>query len=113
MTCIVCPVGCQMSVDVNDDGTVSAVEGNTCPRGKKYAVSEIQNPVRTLTTTVRVDGSDIFLPVKTAAPIPKSSMMSAMKKIKDIKVHAPIAVGDIIEQNITDNINLIACANIG
>ena len=32
LTCIVCPMGCQLSVTV-DQGKVSAVFGNSCPRG--------------------------------------------------------------------------------
>ena len=46
-TCIICPRGCRLSVDDNMN-----VTGNFCPRGKQYAVSELTNPVRTITSSV-------------------------------------------------------------
>ena len=52
MTCIVCPMGCTMTVEV--DGENIHVTGNTCPRGETHAIGEIRNPVRSLTSIVRV-----------------------------------------------------------
>ena len=52
LTCIVCPIGCQLSVTL-ENGVVTEVIGNTCPRGKQYAIDECTNPVRTITTTAR------------------------------------------------------------
>ena len=34
LTCIVCPMGCQMEVTLQDGVPVS-VTGNTCPRGAR------------------------------------------------------------------------------
>ena len=31
ITCINCPVGCRMTVTLNDEGEVLSVSGNTCP----------------------------------------------------------------------------------
>ena len=57
MTCIVCPLGCTLTVEQTEDGAV-VVTGNTCPRGAKYAENECINPQRTITTTLRCeDGS--------------------------------------------------------
>ena len=36
MNCIMCPMGCEMTVTV-ENGKVIDVKGNTCPRGAKYA----------------------------------------------------------------------------
>ena len=33
LTCIVCPLGCRIKVELDGDKIVS-VTGNTCPRGK-------------------------------------------------------------------------------
>ena len=33
LTCIGCPVGCTVTVTMQD-GTVTDITGNTCPRGK-------------------------------------------------------------------------------
>ena len=63
LTCIVCPRGCQMTVTL-EDGKPVHIEGNQCPRGVDYATSEFLHPMRTLTTTVRLQNGAL-LPVKT------------------------------------------------
>lgn len=97
MTCIVCPVGCRLEVTLGGDGKVASVAGNSCPRGVKYAVSEVTNPVRTVTSTVRLSGAaEAFLPVKTASPIPKGKMFEAMAFLRGLSVSAPVKRGDVI-----------------
>ena len=39
LTCIECPIGCDMEVEL-EDGKVLSVTGNSCPRGKLYAENE-------------------------------------------------------------------------
>ena len=58
MNCIMCPLGCEMTVTLDDQGRFLSVTGNTCPRGAKYAENEITAPKRMLTTTVRIHGGD-------------------------------------------------------
>ena len=36
LVCVVCPMGCRITVTLNGDEIVS-VTGNSCPRGKAYA----------------------------------------------------------------------------
>ena len=58
LTCIECPLGCHIEVDLEYDNKVAAVRGNSCPRGKAYAESEVVCPVRVLTSSVRAtDGT--------------------------------------------------------
>ena len=38
LTCIECPVGCEIRVET-ENGEVKSVQGNSCPRGKMYAES--------------------------------------------------------------------------
>lgn len=64
LTCIGCPMGCQLRATL-EDGVVTAVTGNTCPRGDAYARKECVHPERTVTGTVRVLGGP--LPV---VPVP-------------------------------------------
>jgi CxxC motif-containing protein len=111
MTCIVCPVGCRLEVDLGDNGCVAAVSGNTCVRGERYAVSEITNPVRTLTSTVHLSGaSEPFLPVRTAAPISKGRLFAAMERIRSLSVSAPVKTGDIVAT--FDGVDIVACKTI-
>lgn len=94
LTCIICPLGCQLTA-LLDGAVVTAVEGNTCPKGKEYAVNECTNPQRTVTSTVRcADGS--LVSVKTDRPIPKDKVAECMKRINQAVATLPIAIGDVI-----------------
>ena len=98
LTCIICPLGCSLTVQVEDKKVLS-VEGNTCPRGQKYAESECTNPQRTVTSTVRcTDGS--LVSVKTDRPIPKEKMMDCMVRINRTVAALPIAIGDVILEDV-------------
>ena len=64
MTCIICPMGCNMEVTLDEcDGkkTVTEVRDNGCPRGAEYAKKELLNPTRTLTTTISVTAAMIMV----------------------------------------------------
>ena len=54
LTCIVCPLGCSLEVELDGKNVVS-VSGNTCKRGEGYAVSEFTNPVRNISSTIVTD----------------------------------------------------------
>lgn len=120
ITCTVCPIGCRLKVEMTDDGNtdngmIKEITGNSCKRGKAYANAEILNPVRTLTSTVKIHGvtNEKLLPVRTDSPIPKGKLFEAMKLIKAVDVNIPVKVGDVIIKDfINDGINLIACKSI-
>ena len=107
--CIVCPLGCNITVE--DD---KKVRGNNCERGKEYALKEISNPTRILTTTVKVIRSSTKrLPVKTDGEIPKEKIFKAMDVINKIYVTPPIEMGNVIIKNILDTkVNIVACKSI-
>ena len=103
LICVACPLGCPLSVELNDKGEVLSVSGNTCPRGEKYAVDECTNPVRMLTSTVKVNGGSLpVVPVKTSKPIPKDKMFECMQVINSEVVDAPVKMGEIIICNVCD-----------
>ena len=65
LTCINCPVGCSLKVEM-DGSHVTCVSGNTCRRGEVYARKEVTNPTRIVTTTVKVvNGTSGTVSVKT------------------------------------------------
>ncbi|SFR62344.1 DUF1667 domain-containing protein [Anaeromicropila populeti] len=100
LICIVCPMGCHLKVTKTDQGTI-VVKGNTCKRGEQYGKNELTNPVRVLTTTVKIMGGSLHsLPVKTNQPIPKGLIFEAMKEINKVVVEAPVTVRDVIIKNI-------------
>lgn len=93
LICICCPRGCHLSVDTDTD----SVTGNFCPRGAKYGLQEVKNPTRVITSTVRIEGSNLpMCPVKSADPIPKGKLFEAMKEINKIHVKAPVHIGDVL-----------------
>ncbi len=109
LTCIVCPIGCSLRVELKD-GKVVKVEGNTCPRGETYARTECTNPMRTITTTVKSSSGEL-VPVKTNEPIPKGKIFEAMKIINNAKPDLPICVGDVIIEDVFGS-KLVATKNV-
>jgi CxxC motif-containing protein len=87
---------------------------NACNKGEKYAIQEIKNPVRILTTTVFVDnGEQILLPVRSEKGIHKNLIVKGIKKLSKIKVNAPIKQKDVIYENILESrVNIIASRDI-
>ncbi len=100
LTCVACPLGCTVTVEYTDSDVIS-VTGNTCKRGETYAKTEITNPTRSLTSTVRVNGGVLpVVPVKSNKPVPKSMMFDCMKEINSVCVDAPVEIGQVIIENI-------------
>jgi CxxC motif-containing protein len=113
--CIVCPIGCNLTIEKDSKAPEGyKVTGNRCIRGEKYAISEMVNPTRVVTSTVKIKGvSDAMLPVKTQEAIPKGKMFDIINEIKSVEVELPIKRNDIIIENVCDtNINLIATKSI-
>lgn len=99
LTCIICPRGCALTADISGSGV--AVTGNTCPKGAEYAVSECLHPMRTVTATVRVSNrANTMASVKTAQPVPKERMMEIMGLLRQIQIPAPVALGDVVLEDV-------------
>ena len=111
LICISCPLGCLLKVEIADKIIVS---GNKCSRGIKYAIEEITEPKRIITSIVPVIGGDIaMLSVKTDKALPKALINEALHTLKDLNLHAPIAIHQIVVDNILGtNINFIATKSI-
>ena len=94
LTCIGCPMGCSLVVEV-EDGKAVSVTGNTCGIGKRYAEQEVSSPTRMVTTTATcVNGMPV--PVKTATPIPKDKIFDVVAEIKAAKADLPASIGDVL-----------------
>ena len=111
VTCVICPKGCGIKVDweLCDDGSkkVVGVFGNSCTRGLKYATAEVVHPERVLTSTVRLvnDGDDghscELVPIRSASPIPKESLMAAMEEISKKTIrNSSVKMGDVVIEDI-------------
>ena len=113
LTCIGCPMGCLMTVEM-ENGAVISVSGNTCKRGDDYARKEVTHPTRIVTSSVRVTGGTIpMVSVKTAHDIPKEKIMDIMACIEHVTVAAPVKIGDVIVANAADTgVDMIATKDI-
>ncbi len=107
--CISCPKGCHLVVDVDK----RIVSGNSCKRGEAYGLSEAIAPVRTITSVVKINNSDIkMLPVKSDKPIKKELNFMCMKEINKVTLDAPVKIGDIVIKNVLGtDVNIVASRN--
>lgn len=97
--CICCPLSCDLTL-TEKDGELF-VSGNTCKRGSEYAKNEYKDPVRMITTTVKLTGSDkALLPVISDGMIPKKKMQECLQVLYDITITAPVKMGDVVCENI-------------
>lgn len=103
-------MGCHLKVDDEN----KTVEGNNCKRGEIYGITEVTNPVRVITSTVKVINGELpVIPVKTKEPVPKDINFKIMEVLRLIHVEAPINIGDIIVKNVLDTgVDIIATRNI-
>lgn len=98
-TCVVCPNGCSIVVEVDDDETPVAakVRGNVCKRGEEWARQEVENPMRTIASSVPVEGGDFPLAsVRTTRPIPLKKIRDVMEAIRQVTLVAPVEIGDVL-----------------
>nr|WP_294494021.1 DUF1667 domain-containing protein [uncultured Mediterraneibacter sp.] len=113
LTCICCPVGCQITIKL-EENKIKSLTGNTCQRGGAYARREITSPERIVTTTVRVTGGDAkMVPVKTKDPIPKDKIFDCIQSLRNVTATAPVHVGDVILQNAAETgVDITATKNV-
>lgn len=123
-TCIMCPQGCEIVVETEKEaaGTGKALEkaeniaegnkrhnvqgeyritGNRCSRGAEYVTQEMENPMRSIASSVLVDGGELPLAsVRLTRPIPKGKIFAVMEEIKKIKLSAPVEEGTVVISNV-------------
>jgi len=95
-TCVICPIGCDIDVELSYGDEVS-MEGSKCEKGKEFVLQELEEPMRILTTTVRIDGAKwAMLPVRTDKPIPQRLLFKVIDELSDIELQAPVKLSDMI-----------------
>ena len=111
LICIVCPKGCHLQVDEQNDHKVT---GHGCPRGEEYGKIELTNPTRVVTSTVKVTGAaHPRCPVKTDRPIPKALIFEAMAALDAVQLAAPVALGQTVVENVCGTgANFVACRSL-
>lgn len=99
LICINCPMGCRLTVTVEGEQVLS-VTGNICPRGEEFARQEAVEPLRILTSLIRMEGRETPCSVKTSGPIPKRQLFDCVQEIFSHKAALPVHVGDVIIPNV-------------
>jgi len=99
--CITCPAGCHLTI--TGTGRDIIVEGNKCDMGYDFALTEMTNPMRTLTTTVRTKFPGIpVISVRTAGEIPKGKLMEAMHELSEVIIETELGCGDTVLENVAE-----------
>ena len=113
ITCIICPIGCKIFVITNGK-RIRVTAGNKCKKGIDYAINEVLDPRRMLTTSILVKGGEWpLVSVKSIKPIPKGKLFPILKKIKNITINAPVVSGQIIIKNVLDTgVDIVATKTI-
>lgn len=113
LTCIICPNGCELEIAYEGDQILS-VTGNKCPKGAEYAEQEIKNPMRTIASSVNLEGG--FMPlvsVRVNGPIPKAKIMDVMEVIRKTTVTAPVKIGDVVIADVLGlGVDVVATRNV-
>ncbi|MFO7666939.1 MAG: DUF1667 domain-containing protein, partial [Desulfobacterales bacterium] len=112
--CIGCPVGCPLQLEHEKD-QIKEVTGNECNRGAKYARQEFTDPRRSISTTISISGAlRQRLPVKVSGAIHKDQILEAARKIHELKVVAPVEIGQVIIEDFLGEkgIDVVACRSM-
>ncbi|HUW44434.1 MAG TPA: DUF1667 domain-containing protein [Dehalococcoidia bacterium] len=98
--CVVCPIGCEIDV-VHDGSRIISMEGNKCERSEEFVSQELIEPMRILTTTVRIQGSRWpVIPVRTDKSVPKRLFPRIMRQLRGINLQAPVNMLDVVVKDV-------------
>lgn len=100
--CVVCPNGCFIEAEYGEGhpAVLLSLTGNRCARGKEWVRQEIENPMRTIATSVPVRGGDFLLAsVRTKDPIPLAKVEAVMGEIRKLTLDAPLHIGQTVLTN--------------
>lgn len=100
--CIQCPLGCDLSVTGRaGELTIQGCQVDQCKAGQKYAIAEVTEPRRVVTTTVRIQGGAFpLLSVRTADTIPKDRILDCLRHLREVTAEAPVQRGEVVVANI-------------
>jgi len=112
-TCVICPIGCEIDVELQDSDVVS-IEGSKCAKGKEFVLQELEEPMRILTTTIRIEGAKwAMLPVRTDKPIAKRLLFRVIEELASIELRAPVKMSEVIIGDIAGTgANVVATRNM-
>lgn len=112
LVCIVCPNGCRL--EISGEGENIEVKGAKCPKGKTYAITELTEPKRSVTSTVRTVFKEVpVLPVRTNGDIPKDKIFDLMDILNSFVLDKRVKRGETIIPNVFNTgVDIIATSGM-
>jgi CxxC motif-containing protein len=112
MVGFICPKSCLLSVQEIDGGI--RVKNNRCRRGAEFAVKELGDPERTLTSTMRVNNGVLpLVSIRSEKPVKKTELKDLVKYFDGISVDAPVSGGQVLFSAVGKNgVNIIATRSV-
>lgn len=112
LVCINCPMGCRLTVTL-EDGRVVSVMGNHCRRGESYALQEAVQPMRVLTGNMKAQGCPTPFSVRTDRPVPKAMLLKCAMELKRHHPQLPVRMGDLVLADVCGTgANVVATSNL-
>jgi CxxC motif-containing protein len=98
--CVICPIGCEVDV-IHDGGKIISMEGNKCKKSQEFVRQELIEPMRVLTTTVRIQGARWpVIPVRTDKSVPKRLFPRIMRQLRRIELQSPVNMLDVVVKDV-------------
>ena len=99
LTCILCPVGCDLEVERAGNGL--EIRGNQCDKGMGFAEEEILHPKRNLATSVPLRGTaSQMVSVRLSGPIPRDMIFPVLAEIAGLRPEPPTLRGQVLIPNV-------------
>lgn len=99
-TCVICPIGCEIDVEV-ENGSIVSMEGNKCKKSEEFVQQELIEPMRVLTSTARVRGAKwAMVPVRSDKAIPKRLFFQVMRELANIELRAPVKLAQVVIKDV-------------
>lgn len=107
LICINCPRGCRLTVETG--GNTVTVSGEGCPRGKRYAETELTDPRRVVTATVAAE-TGTRIPVRTDRPLPKKLIPELLNRLYRMKLALPVRDGEVLVADVEHTGVAVICS---
>ena len=96
LTCVLCPVGCELEVRKDAAGELQ-IQGNQCDKGIPFAVEEVLYPKRNLATSVPVRGTTAkMVSVRLSDRVPREMIFPILAEIAKLRPEVPVCRGQVL-----------------
>lgn len=113
--CVVCPNGCTIDAEFSaKPPSLISAEGYACDRGLSWIRQEIENPMRTIASSVLVrNGNFLAASVRTRTPIPLEKVRDVMEEIRGHRIDAPVRIGEVLIPDVAGTgVDIIATRDV-